>query len=54
MWLELAGVTMADALEDFWRGVTLIDADLIISATDSMTAATGYMDNANAVLIGVD
>ena len=54
MWLELAGVTMADALEDFWRGVTLIDADLIISATDSMTASNGYMDNANAALIGVD
>ncbi|MCH7617723.1 MAG: hypothetical protein IIB18_07670 [Chloroflexi bacterium] len=54
MWLELAGVTMADALEDFWLGVTFVDADLIISATDSMTAATGYMDNANAVLIGVD
>ena len=48
MWLELAGVTMADALEDFWLGVTFLDADLIISATDSMAAATGYMDNANA------
>ena len=54
MWLERAGVTMAESLDDFWRGVTLLDADLILSATDSMTAATGYMDNANSALLGLD
>ena len=54
MWLELAGVTMAESLEEFWLGVTFVDADLVLSAADSMTAANGYIDNANTALIGVD
>ena len=41
MWIELAGVTMAESLEEFWLGVTFVDADLVPSAADSMTAANG-------------
>ena len=54
MWLELAGVTMAESLDEFWRGVTLVDADLIFSASEKLLTAVEYMNNATAAMTAVE
>ena len=54
MWVERAGVTMADSLEDFWLSIKFNDTPLIVSAVDDMDTADEYIDNANRAMADVD
>ena len=54
MWIELAGVAMADGIGDFWLGVKFYNVDLIDSATAKLGTATEYLDNATSALDAIN